>query len=681
MTPVERYLQQQPPTFRKSCAQQLAKLRKAQKIVENILPNQDLAAEIIDFSRYTEGPQLVQKAAAALREGLQDWQPQAPELSALLTAPIDGNLPLFLVAFEFFVRQEISRQPQLASEWQLQQIQALETDQKEGFAALARGFDEQLLEVNAHLAAQHRDLQNILQWLNQIDATQGPVKPQHSFSLVHRKEEVLQLIDGIPLGESPMLDNAVGKLLIAIGEQTRAKELFAQLAESDVLRGQRLDQGQIAYNYFRIALEQRQWEEAQLALLQAVKWAPELFAPFDLRRYELRRILGAGAFGIAFECYHRYLGDRIVIKSLNITHLNRPISEVFNEARLLRQLDHPAIIRIEEFDFVDYANQRPYLVMRYFDGISLENYLSQHQDHLSVQDALGLGIAILEGLQVAHAKGILHRDIKPDNILVRFHEGRWAIKIIDFGLALSQPTIHKTTQISVIHNHSILANAVAGTIKYAPPEQMGELNYPIGPYSDLYSWAKTLCAALFGHANPTYREWQQLGAPEFVSLLNACLERHPQKRPQKTDNILADLRALSPDSSATRGASSQVNLAEIETRLRRELTDQIRCEVEAELLRKSNPIQPTPPSTRPSAPHQKPTISPSLDDITGWDPSAVQALQKQTAQSLGYAIPFCDGLRNGLSGPKLTIIPAGRGTIGSPKNEMGRQHDEKLHRP
>ncbi len=743
------------PAFRRRCAQELAALRRSpawqpRPTWSAATAAADIAADSARFAQYAAGPVLAAQLTAALSQALTDWQTDYPHLCTLLTAPLSpgmaDELPLLVAAFGFFLRQEISRQPQLAADWQSQQLDAVHQHHQAAFTALAAAFDDQVLTLNdqlsSQLAAHHgalrqevqTELQRITQWLHQIGAAHGPLQPSHTHSLVSRRVDVLRWLETVALGESPALDNAVGKLLLAVGEAERAQRVFSQLAQADALRGQRLDQAQASYNGFRAALEHRDFGQATEFLQQAVHLAPEQFAPFDLRRYALKGILGAGAFGVAFDCEHRHLGDRIVIKSFYRDAVSRPIDEVFNEARLLRQLDHPSIIRIEEFDFVDPACERPYLVMRHFDGVSLDRYLQAH-GCLDEANALTLAVALLEALAVAHQRHILHRDLKPENLLVRravtaetpANSTGWEIKLIDFGLALSTAAIQQGTQITEASARSLLQDSVAGTLKYAPPEQMGELRYPIGPYSDLFAWAKTLCVALFDTPTPTIKNWRQLAHEPLIELLNDCLEKDPQKRPQTVDAALAVLRPLAARSStglaSTPGDAAQSLRDELRESVAQSLRDELRDSIAQSLrdelrdsvaqslrdelrdsiaqslrdelraaatrtvppkprdgIGQTATFEPLPPPVVAVPPGGARPPAPSLDHIHGWDQTAVQALQQQTAASLGLGRVQRDRLRDGASGPALAVVPMGSFVMGSPSQEVGHYRDESPHR-
>ncbi len=257
---------------------------------------------------------------------------------------------------------------------------------------------------------------------------------------------------------------------------------------------------------------------------------------------------------MAFLCKHKYMDAQVVVKTLMLEDLGRDADKVFSEAQLLRQLDHPAIIRIADCGYVDSANKsRPYLVMDYFAGGTLEEHVKKH-GVLSVDELLAVARSVAEGLQAAHGKGILHRDVKPANLLVRRNQGEpgasapggWQVKVIDFGLALQQKVMQTSRKASASWlTKTLIGESMAGTLDYAAPEQMGKRNDPAGPYSDVYGWAKTCCYALFQTTQPLFKHWQSI-PPALAELLEKCLDENPKQRPQSFAEVLQGYRVQSP---------------------------------------------------------------------------------------------------------------------------------------
>src|SRR6185295_19125095 len=170
-------------------------------------------------------------------------------------------------------------------------------------------------------------------------------------------------------------------------------------------------------NAFRTALERRDWDAALPELREAVKLDAARFEPFPFRKYRPERILGAGGSGVAFLCQHLRVDAPVVVKTLTADDLERSLTDVFAEARVLRQMDHPAIIGLRDCDFADDKQTRPYLEMEYFESLSLEDYVRKHGT-ISEADLVDVARQMAEGLRAAHDRGVLHRDVKPGNVLV-----------------------------------------------------------------------------------------------------------------------------------------------------------------------------------------------------------------------------------------------------------------------
>ena len=140
----------------------------------------------------------------------------------------------------------------------------------------------------------------------------------------------------------------------------------------------------------------------------------------------------------------------------------------------------------------------------------------------------------------AHTKGILHRDVKPANMLVRREENGWRVKIIDFGLALVKKAAPGSASTSR-HGKTLMGASVAGTLHYAAPEQLGQMpGVAIGPHSDVYGFGKTCAYALFKTTQTCSRHFAGLPAP-LTELLEACMEEQPEMRPADFAKVLERL--------------------------------------------------------------------------------------------------------------------------------------------
>src|ERR1019366_5603273 len=132
------------------------------------------------------------------------------------------------------------------------------------------------------------------------------------------------------------------------------------------------------YNAYQAALQRQDWLAALASIRQAILLDAARFAPFPAD-YEPTRILGAGGFGVAFLCHHKHMDDDVVVKTLQSDELDCDVVRVFDEARALKRLDHPSIIRVATCGYVDAGRKsRPFLAMDYFDGVNLESYVDEH---------------------------------------------------------------------------------------------------------------------------------------------------------------------------------------------------------------------------------------------------------------------------------------------------------------
>jgi hypothetical protein len=183
---------------------------------------------------------------------------------------------------------------------------------------------------------------------------------------------------------------------------------------------------------------------------------------------------------------------------------------------------------------------RPYLVMEHFQGLSLEDHVRQH-GKLPVKALADLARPVAEALRAAHANGILHRDVKPDNLLVRQVGATWEVKVIDFGLAFKTSALGSADGASSQRAKSLLGSSIAGTWEYGSPEQMGKLpGVPLGPYSDVYGFGRTCYYALFGTPDPDDHEKE--GLPElWRALLRDCTAKVVARRPPDFTAVLRRL--------------------------------------------------------------------------------------------------------------------------------------------
>ena len=197
-------------------------------------------------------------------------------------------------------------------------------------------------------------------------------------------------------------------------------------------------------------------------------------------RYEIREIIGVGGMAVVYKAYDN-IDDRIVaIKILKDEYLsNEEFKKRFkNESKAIAVLSHPNIVRVYNVSFGD---RLQYIVMEYVDGITLKEYIEQ-QGVINWKEAVHFTGQILAALQHAHDKGIVHQDIKPQNIML-LQDG--TIKVTDFGIA----------RFSRMDSNTTSENAI-GSVHYISPEQArGEMT---DDKADIYSVGVVMYEMLTG---------------------------------------------------------------------------------------------------------------------------------------------------------------------------------------
>lgn len=216
----------------------------------------------------------------------------------------------------------------------------------------------------------------------------------------------------------------------------------------------------------------------------------ELIGSIFADRYEILSLLGAGAGGAVYKARHRFMKNLVAIKILHASHMQEiQLMQRFSlEAQALSKLKHPNITTISDFGIT--SNGAAFMIMDYVEAVSLSKIIDEH-GFLTFEQALPVFQQICEGLQFAHDQGLIHRDLKPNNILVsNFGKPDMVVKIADFGtVKLCKPLV----------NNNVVATEmgqVFGSPLYMSPEQCrgDELDYR----SDIYSMGCLMYECLVG---------------------------------------------------------------------------------------------------------------------------------------------------------------------------------------
>lgn len=271
-------------------------------------------------------------------------------------------------------------------------------------------------------------------------------------------------------------------------------------------------------------------------------------------KYTLEQELGRGGFGVTYKANHHYLGQVVVIKTLNESLHQHPEFERFrrqfqDEARRLALCIHPNIVRVSDF-FVEAG--LPFMVMDYIPGQTLQDLVFPEQP-LSEKTAINYIQQIGGALKVVHQKGLLHRDIKPANIIR--HQGTNEVILIDFGIA------REFTPNSTQTHTGMVSEGYAPIEQYLPKEKRT-------PATDVYGLAATLYALLTAQVPvpSAIRNRQPLTAPrQLQPQLSAALSQAVMRgmaveakfRPETVDEWLSLLPE--PQFEPTNDAHTQSN--------------------------------------------------------------------------------------------------------------------------
>ncbi|HEX9968203.1 MAG TPA: serine/threonine-protein kinase [Solirubrobacterales bacterium] len=247
-----------------------------------------------------------------------------------------------------------------------------------------------------------------------------------------------------------------------------------------------------------------------------------------LDRFLIERRIGSGGFGVVYEAWDGRLERSVAVKAIESRGEAR--RRVLREAQAAARLNHPGIVTLYEMGEED---GNALLVTEMVEGGTLATLSADAA--LSDRAIAEIGADLCEALDHAHARGVVHRDVKPQNVLVDDRDGEPRAKLMDFGVARLADAAALTAPGDVV-----------GTLAYMSPEQAE--GRPAGPEADVYSLALTLYEC-WGGENPNRRSTpaataRAIGARprslrrlrpdlprELCDTIDACLERRPGRRP------------------------------------------------------------------------------------------------------------------------------------------------------
>src|SRR4051812_18736208 len=234
--------------------------------------------------------------------------------------------------------------------------------------------------------------------------------------------------------------------------------------------------------------------------------------PARLGRYAVRRRIGAGAFATVWLAYDEQLDSPVAVKVLaeNWSEDLAVRQRFLEEGRFLRKVESPYVVSV--YDAGELEDGRPYLVMSYADQGTLADRLEV--EGVSPAQALEVVRQVGAGLQALHERGVLHRDVKPANVLFRTVDGAVRAMVADLGLGKALDVSSRLTMI-------------AGTPSFVAPEQaQGE---PLDPRADQYSLAALTYLLLSGRAPYAHASLSAAASPEPPAPLSTPDRRFPDE--------------------------------------------------------------------------------------------------------------------------------------------------------
>lgn len=258
-------------------------------------------------------------------------------------------------------------------------------------------------------------------------------------------------------------------------------------------------------------------------------------------RYEILEKIGSGGMSDVYKVKCHKLNRLVAIKVLKSEFTSDAtfVSKFKMEAQAAAGLSHPNIVNI--YDVVDEGDIH-FIVMELVEGITLKSYITK-KGHLEVKEAIGIAIQVASGIEAAHEQHIIHRDIKPQNMLISM-DGK--VKVADFGIARA------------VSSQTMNAATVVGSVHYISPEQAR------GGYSDersdLYSLGITMFEMVTGHVPfegdntvtvalahledpmPDPRTLNPEVSPSLARIILKCTEKRPERRYPSAAAVISDLR-------------------------------------------------------------------------------------------------------------------------------------------
>jgi serine/threonine protein kinase len=256
--------------------------------------------------------------------------------------------------------------------------------------------------------------------------------------------------------------------------------------------------------------------------------------PRQFGEYELLERVGGGGMGNVYKAHHRGLDRVVALKTLRAgtAKSELQLERFLREAKAAARLDHPNIVPCYEFGKFSGWH---FLTMAFVKGESLQDRLARGR--IETREAASLVLVLAKAVAYAHHQGVIHRDIKPGNVILG-EDGR--PRLTDFGIAkLTSPL---TTPVPMTQLTQV--GQALGTPGYMAPEQSAGRRWEVGPSADIYGLGGVLVAALTGHHPGSHDSFETLAQniPEHLqTICDRCLAYRPQDRFASADQLVEAL--------------------------------------------------------------------------------------------------------------------------------------------
>lgn len=269
-------------------------------------------------------------------------------------------------------------------------------------------------------------------------------------------------------------------------------------------------------------------------------------------QYRVLRLLGSGGHGSVYAVHHVFLDAPFVLKILHGEHaVEKDLTQrMMREARTLAKLRHPNIVEVHDGGMTAESPPRPFFVMESLSGLPLRALFREVRGGVGVMSALRIMIGILSGLHYAHVAGVVHRDIKPDNIFLHKSGADVTVpKVLDFGIA------------HLLLGRRLTGRMFLGTPRYASPEQLrgGE----VSAKTDIYAAGLLFFELLTGET--PFAQHRDMGSIAAAHL-NESLPKpssYSAEIPAELDELVAKMTAKDPEARPATAFAAEQALREV----------------------------------------------------------------------------------------------------------------------